>query len=158
MARQSSNKAAYGENAWTQSQVDAWLDFSNNELDSEIFALVFPILGVIPFDGETNNSASSSLEEKFTVINKILSKTTFIVGDHLTIADFALVSIILLLFRTVYDENKRNAFPQLAKWVQTVAENEAFKFAFGKTRFVKTSMKPAPSKDQKEKKEKTKEQ
>lgn len=60
-----SAKKLYGDNAFQQGQIDAWMDFSAMELEPVLALLVLPVFGQFPYDQAKHNRALNDAKALF---------------------------------------------------------------------------------------------
>jgi elongation factor 1-gamma len=65
------------------------------------------------------------------VLDKILSTRTYLVGEHVTLADIAVFSALSSLFKLVLDDEARKASPNVTRWFTTIANQPEVKSVIG---------------------------
>ncbi|CAD8078216.1 unnamed protein product [Paramecium sonneborni] len=162
LTRSKLESGLYGANAFQQSLVDQWIDWTVNELDPN-FMTTFPQLwGYVPTDEDSFKSAKNIINNKLKQLETHFKNSTFLVGNKLTIADIILIVRIAPFFTLLIDEKTRKSYPSLMKWFTTVTELPQFLKNFGRVRLCKEAF-PLPKQvlqqnEQKTKDEKSKEQ
>ena len=101
------------------------------------------ILGYKPYEKESFENDLEALKKCLRILDDRLKQNKFLVGDSLSIADIAVVSGLSFLFRFVFDEKFRKPFPNLAKYYESVANEENFKKVLGRPVLAKVAL-PIP--------------
>lgn len=70
--------------------------------------------------------------EALRIAEAQLSKTPYLAGNEITLADIALIGTIRLLLRFVYDEKARTAIPHLVQWYERLFTHAEVSGFFGK--------------------------
>jgi elongation factor 1-gamma len=83
-------------------------------------SLYIPVLGFYPLDHQVGSRAHEELTHKLRVIDNHLKGNNFLVGHSLTIADIHLATLIVGVFRFIYDEQLRKTVPNLVRWFDYV--------------------------------------
>jgi glutathione S-transferase len=71
----------YGTDDLQASQIDQWLDWSANELEPSLGKLLYPVLGHVPFDKDTNQKALDDTKKAFKILDHHLSTHSHLVGS-----------------------------------------------------------------------------
>ena len=59
---------------------------------------------MMPYDAELSKKASQDLNEKLKVLEHVLTSSKYLVGDHLTVADLAIASLVNGLYQFYLEE------------------------------------------------------
>ena len=110
-----------------QTAVDSWCDFSaihvGNGVAKAMFNKVFaPALGM-PVDEQSMKDGYGFIERFFAVVDQQLSKTPFIAGDSMTIADFSLLATVDPADVLEVDLNQ---YPHLNSWCQKLKAEDFY--------------------------------
>lgn len=142
LARLKKESGLYGENDFQSGLVDQWLDFSSLELEPAILQLLFPIQGWIQFCKEKSKRAWHDTTSCLKILDNHLKVNNYMVGSKLTIADIALVSVLVNAFRFLFEEKFRKSIPNVTRWFETVVDNAAFQKVWGKIRLCVKEFEP----------------
>lgn len=66
-------------------------------------------------------AAEKNIEHLLHLLEKNLENKKFLVGDKLSIADIAIMSFFIYLFRCHYTQEFRKKFPNMTRWYESVA-------------------------------------
>ncbi len=123
IARARSDHWLLGKGSWECAQVDQWIDFTTNEIER----LLTSSSHHKP-QSKTGHSIKAEYEQTLTILNDHLSKSTFMVGGHLTLADISLAVALHPVFTstTNRDAHIRKQFLHLTRWYQLIASQKQF--------------------------------
>lgn len=142
LARTKKSEGLYGENEFQEGLVDQWLDFSSLELEPAILQLVLPIHGWIQFCKDRHKRAWNDATAGLKILDNHLKVNTFMVGNKLTIADVALVSVLVNAFKFIFEEKFRKSVPNVTKWFESICQLPAFAKVWGKIRLCVKEFEP----------------
>ncbi|CAG9461148.1 unnamed protein product [Pedinophyceae sp. YPF-701] len=111
-------------------KVDGWLDWSAT-LSEITAALVYPILGVRPYDAGLTKEAEKKLDETLTALEAHLSASPFLAGPAASLADVVAAVKMLLLFVTVMDKAERDKRPKVTAWLANLLAAPATQSVLG---------------------------
>lgn len=132
----------YGESEFQEGLVDQWLDFSALELEPAVLQLILPIQGWIQFCKDRHKRAWNDVTAYLKILDNHLKVNTFMVGKKLTIADVALVSLLVSPFKFIFEEKFRKSVPNVTKWFESICELPAFLKVWGKVRLCAKEFEP----------------
>jgi len=175
LARSDENSTLYGSNDYEKALVDQWLDFTVSEIDLAARVWILPILGLLETDAGAVNKAKADIRKVLTILNDHLQEQTYLVGERLTIADFAVALHLRDLYSMVLDAGFRKMFGNTNRWFCTVMNQPNVVQIVGETQLAAkmavakladkpkeekkpVEKKPAPEKKPVEKKEEKKEE
>jgi elongation factor 1-gamma len=145
----------YGSGFYQNGQVDQWLDFITTEVDTVRGSWLYPIMGYIEFDQEAYEQAKKDMNHILSVLDSHFLHNTYLVGNQITLADIALTSSLVELYRRVFAPNYIGNYPNVNRWFTTCINQPQFEKVLGKIEFAKQEeMAPKPSKKKEEKKPK----
>eukprot|EP00002_Diphylleia_rotans_P002112 TRINITY_DN112_c0_g1_i3.p1 TRINITY_DN112_c0_g1~~TRINITY_DN112_c0_g1_i3.p1 ORF type:complete len:441 (-),score=94.77 TRINITY_DN112_c0_g1_i3:337-1659(-) len=167
VARSDDNKAGlYGASKIEAAQVDQWIDYASNEIDTPAGMWVYPILGYLPYDRRVCDKAKEDMHKALATLDKHLASRTFLVGQRITLADIVVLCALYWPLAMVIDPAFRAPYTHFVRWVDTLVHQPQFAAVIGDFKFAET-MAVAPSasasasadkkEDKKEKKEEKKE-
>jgi len=94
--------------------------------------LILPIFGIQHHDHERAHKAKEDLKKVVEILENHLKGKTFLVGNHLTIADIAVATSLFLPFRYLWEESARKGFPNVTRYFENIATNQHFQNVYGK--------------------------
>jgi len=160
IARLRNDNNLYGETLMDAGMVDAWIDFSANEIEVPALALVYPILGWMKPVATSNDFAPMALlTSALKKLDGFLVNNTYLAGRKLTLADVVVAAALALPMKLVLDAKARKVCPAVVRWFQTVTAQPEFQAVLGEVALCEKSLaaaaakKPAAKKDAKKKEE-----
>jgi len=152
-ARLRGDSGLYGDSFQEAALVDQWLDFSLNELEPVRNIWLFPVQGILQFNGKAYGEARKEVADALAVLNSHLRQHTFLVGTHVTAADIAVASALVEPYREIFDNNFRKPFEAVNRWFQTIINQKEVAGVVGKVEFAKQEKRaPKPAKPEGEQK------
>lgn len=120
----------HGASSWwpkepgARAQVDQWLDWTQTRLGPEAGKIMFnTFFAGDAGDQQAIESAKKWLEKILPVMDSTLSKSKYLCGDALTLADLAAVTNIAYLEMCKYD---LSAYPHVNKWYEAIKQRPSF--------------------------------
>ena len=101
-----------------------------------------PIQGWIQFCKDRHKRAWNDATACLKILDNHLKVNTFVVGKKLTIADIALVSVLVSPFKFIFEEKFRKSVPNVTKWFESICELPAFAKVWGKVRLCLKEFEP----------------
>lgn len=163
-----SNAQLRGASDIEKAQVMQWLNFADSEIGPASHAWVFPILGIMQFNKNTNERAKQDIAKALATLQARLVNNTFLVGERITLADIVVFCSLMSLFQHVADPAYRKPFFAVNRWFNTILNQpqtkaivKNFKFcekeaAFDPKKYQEWQAKHAGAQPQQAKKEKEK--
>lgn len=142
LARSKRSEGLYGENEFQEGLVDQWLDFTSLELEPAVLQLILPIQGWIQYCKDRHKRAWNDATSCLKLLENHLKVNAFMVGKKLTIADIALVSVLVNPFKLIFEEKFRKSIPNVTKWFESICELPAFAKVWGKVRLCVKEFEP----------------
>ncbi|CAG8529181.1 562_t:CDS:2 [Racocetra fulgida] len=112
--------------------------FAENEIIPHANTWINPILGITQFNKAAHSQATEGLKKSLSVLEKILLKKTYLVGERITLADISVATALYFPFKLVLDAEFRKGFKNLTRWYVTLVNQPAFK------KILEEEEKPAP--------------
>ncbi|RHZ82847.1 hypothetical protein Glove_103g55 [Diversispora epigaea] len=109
------------------SQVLQYILFSENEITPNANTWINPILGITSYNKSAHSQAVEGLKKSLNVLEKILLKKTYLVGERITLADITVATALYLPFKLVLDAEFRKDYKNLTRWYITLINQPAFK-------------------------------
>jgi len=154
-----------GENALEEASIDAWVEWSANELELPCCVWFYPVAGYMPFHPDAYNKAKADVGKALSVLNDHLNDKTYIVGERITLADICLASTLVYPLKLVCDKTYLKPYGNVTRWFQTCVNQPQFKAVIGEVTLCKKELTApgqaapkaekkaaAPKKEKKEKK------
>ncbi|KAI9477967.1 MAG: hypothetical protein EXX96DRAFT_601060 [Benjaminiella poitrasii] len=148
-AAQKENNPILGKTAIEQAEVLQWVLFSENEINANLGAWIYPLLGYQNYIKPNVDAATERVKRALGALNKVLQNKTYLVGESVTFADITLVTSLILGFQTVFDKAIRNEFKNVTRYFTTVAAKDNFKKFLGDVKLCEVPLKYTPPKKEK---------
>jgi len=121
----------YGKSFFDSAQVDSWVDFAAHELELPATMWVYPVLGLMDYNGGVTHTSKQDLKKALAVLEKHLLYRTYIVGDAVTLADIVTACALLYPMKMVMDPSFRKPYPSVVRWFITVVNQPQFAAVMG---------------------------
>jgi len=145
-----------GENVYEEASIDAWVEWSANELELPCCVWFYPVAGYMPFHPDAYTKAMADVSNALSVLNEHLMDKTYMVGDRITLADICLASTLLYPLKLVCDKAFLKPYGNVIRWFTTCVNQPQFEAVIGKVTLCKKAL-TAPGQDKpKEEKKKGK--
>jgi glutathione S-transferase len=126
IGRQGKGHGLYGNNIFETSLIDGWIDWAA-ELDLPAAAWLFQVWGLTDAnDVETRNMAARDVRDSLAALNRALVSRAYLVGEQVTLADVAVATSVVDLYKLVLDDRFRQKFANVARWLDTVLHQPQF--------------------------------
>merc|ERR1711863_157404 len=109
-----------GSDASARAQVVQWMAMADNEILPAACTWVFPTMGIMQFNKNATERAKEDVKTALKTLNDHLLTRTFLVGERLTLADIAVATTMLSLYKQVLDPAFRKPFVNVTRWFTTV--------------------------------------
>ena len=131
-----------GQNLFEKAKVDQWVEFANCEIERSAKALIYPIFGWNKYEKEKADKENGNIKNYLKILNSLLEKNKYILGEKITLADIALFRHLRFFMMFHFPEGMRKSlFPKLTSWFQEIMNSpEAIK-AYGRTILCKNPLK-----------------
>jgi len=140
VARSNEGANIYGKTDFERALIDQHLDWIATTLEPALFPIFYTLIGLKTYEKAAYETGLEAAKKVLRIVDDRLKQSKFLAGDSLSIADIALVSILNLLFRFVFDEKFRKPFQNLSKYFETVANEENFKKILGRPVLAKVAL------------------
>jgi len=149
IARLRADSGLYGDSFQDAALVDQWIDFSLNEVEPVRHIWLLPVQGILQFNGKAYVEAKKELGDALAVLDNHLLHHTFLVSNHVTIADIAIAAALIEPYRDLFDNNFRKGFLSVNRWFNTIVNQKEGQGVVGKVEFAKQEKRaPKPDKPQ----------
>merc|ERR1712110_970796 len=109
-----------GSEASARARVVQWMAMADNEILPAACTWVFPTMGIMQFNKNATERAKEDVKTAMKSLNDHLLTRTFLVGERLTLADIAVATTMLSLYKQVLDPAFRKPFVNVTRWFTTV--------------------------------------
>ncbi|KAI8082743.1 uncharacterized protein BX664DRAFT_284435 [Halteromyces radiatus] len=150
-ALQKEDSTLLGTTAAEKAQVLQFVLFAENEISAHLGAWIYPLMGYYPYLKPAHDAAIEKAKRGLDALNKILLTKTYLVGEDVTYADIAVVTALVIGFKTVFDKSIRSEYKNVTRYFTTLVAKKHFKEFLGDIELCETPLKYTPPK--KEKKE-----
>lgn len=107
--------------------MNQWISTVNDYYyDTMIRRLVLPRLGLVELDEVRIAALRPRLNHQFSVANNALSRTSFLAGEAMTLADLFLAPIINQVMKTPEGGRALPSHRSLVRWMQSMMERPSF--------------------------------
>merc|ERR1719201_1035611 len=120
-----------GSDASARAQVVQWMAMADNEILPAACTWVFPTMGIMQFNKNTTERAKEDVKAALKSLNDHLLTRTFLVGERLSLADIAVATTMLSLYKQVLDPAFRKPFVNVTRWFTTVVNQPNAKAVLG---------------------------
>lgn len=114
------NEQLRGKTTIDQAQIQQWSQFAENEILPASSALVFPLLGILPYNKNSAERAKQDVSAVLSQLNQHLATRTFLVGERITLADISVFANLTHLFQYVLDAEARKPLANVQRWFLTI--------------------------------------
>lgn len=127
-------------------EVVQWLQWAEGHLLPNVLGYVLPSVSAVHINEKEVESARIELLEQLGLLNKILLKKTFLVGERMSLADISVAMDLLPAYQYVLDEPTRAPLANLNRWFKTIVNQPVVLDVLGEVKFAPESAKFDPSK------------
>ncbi|CAG9859287.1 unnamed protein product [Phyllotreta striolata] len=160
------NEQLRGKNEYDRAQILQWIGFAEGEILPAACAWVFPILGIVKNNPQTQDAlqrAKDDINSALAILNGHLLTRTYLVGERITLADIVVACNLLNPYKYVLDPSFRKTFHNVNRWFTTLINQPQFKAVLGNVEFCTKVAQPgsvtvAPPQEGKGKKKEEKKQ
>ncbi|XP_041035073.1 elongation factor 1-gamma-A-like [Carcharodon carcharias] len=140
---QESNAVAYyvssdvlrGSSRQEAALIQQWINFAGSELIPPIATWIFSALGATKFSKLLAECAKADVKKILRLLNDHLHVRTYLVGEHVTLADITLVCAMLDLYKEVLEPSLRKRYTDLDRWFTTCVNQPPFQKVLGEMTF-----------------------
>ncbi|KAH3900138.1 elongation factor 1-gamma family protein SCDLUD_003107 [Saccharomycodes ludwigii] len=138
-----------------QASVLKWLSFTNSDFISSVANIFRIVTGKVSFNKKALDAAYVALDTQASIFETRLTDYTYLVNEHITLADIFTAAAFTFPFSTVIGAEWRKSHPAIVRWFNTVIESPILKGAYGSFEpIVKPLEWVPPKKEKKEQKPK----
>ena len=122
-----------GRNPFEAAQVEMWM--CNTGGFTGAVLTVFPqLFGKVPPKPEDLQKNLQNIHDKTPFLEEHLSNKEYLAGDSVTVADFAFLSILSILYQFIFPEEQRNKYPHILRYYHKLTSLEFYKKILGSNR------------------------
>lgn len=164
VARLRADTQLLGDDVYSQALVDQWIDFTAFELEPIRGMWLYPIYGIYDFNPKAYGEAKRDIARVLKIVDDHLLRNTYLVGNHVTLADITLACAYLDLYKDVLTPDFTKKYVNVTRWFETLLNQEEFHAVLGDVKQAVTekkadmSKKPAVAEKKGEKVEKKKDE
>jgi elongation factor 1-gamma len=111
--------------------VAQFISVADNEFNPIVAAWIYPILGYFPPNDAAIAKAKADCQRALGALNQHLLTRTFLVSEHVTLADISMVCAMIALFKLVLDPSFVGAYKNVVRWFTTCINQPHFKSVLG---------------------------
>lgn len=126
VAEQNPSTTLLGKDARDKAMILRWMSFINMEVYGQMGGWFLPLIGRRPYDQESVASHMASTDKRIQVLEQQLSKTKYLAGNELTLADIFGCGMIQPGFYMFFDKEWRAEHPNVTRWVQDVYKEPVY--------------------------------
>ncbi|CAI2354690.1 unnamed protein product [Caenorhabditis sp. 36 PRJEB53466] len=108
-----------------------WLQFAEGYLLPAVLGYVLPSVSAVNYDKKTVEQFKNELFGQLQVLERVLVKKTYLVGERLSLADVSVALDLLPAFQYVLDPAARKTFVNVTRWFRTIVNQTAAKEVLG---------------------------
>jgi elongation factor 1-gamma len=127
----------YGGSFFESALVDQWVDFAANEIEAPRAIWLYPTLGLLDFNQTAYDEAKKDVTSAMTILDAHLLKNQFLASNQITLADIAVVSALVALYRELFSPEYVAKFPNVTRWFNFCVNQAHFIDVIGKVEFAK---------------------
>ncbi|KAL0911391.1 hypothetical protein M5K25_019528 [Dendrobium thyrsiflorum] len=162
VTRLKADNPLYGSSLIEYAQIEQWIDFSTNEIDTNVNRWLFPRLGSVQYNAQVEELAIASLKRGLEALSIHLAKNTYLVGHSVTLADIILGCNLYIGFTQIMTKSFTSEFPHVERYFWTIVNQPNFRKIIGEVKQAESvppiaSRKPAQPKEPAKPKEAKKE-
>lgn len=147
-----------GKDLKSQSEILRWESFGNSDLIITLVKVFAPLTrDDVPYVKRDVDAATMALNQIVGVFENRLKDYTFLVGEHISLADLVCAAAFTRGFNYIFGSEWRKQHPVIVRWYNTIIASDILKNEFKDFKFIDEPVKPPQaSNKKKEKKKETK--
>ena len=136
------NPELLGNNLLEKAKINQWVEFANCEIARSAEAIIYPIFGWAKYDKEKAEKENGNIKNYLKLLNALLEKNKYILGEKITLADVALFRHLRFFMMFHFPEGMRKSlFPKVTSWFQEIMNSPEATKAYGRTFLCKNPLK-----------------
>ena len=142
LARQSSGLKLEGDDFFATAQVDQWMDSLQADCLAPLLNYLGMVMGHTKYDATLYNASEKLCEKALRMFNDHLKTRTFVVGYQITLADIALASMLIPLYRYLLGPKHRKKYPNLTRHFDYMVHQPSFQKVVGRVWLCEVALRP----------------
>ena len=133
IARKNPSSTLYGETPEQSAQVDQWIDYVLNEVETCAAVLTYPLLGVKGFN-PSNKATLQAKKDMFAALQRFdahLLDHMYLVFDQISVADVAAAAACINVYKLILTAKDRESLKNITRWFYTCVNQPQFKDIIG---------------------------
>ncbi|KAJ8684239.1 hypothetical protein QAD02_020031 [Eretmocerus hayati] len=114
------NDQLRGKTDLERAEIIQWFSFADSEILPASSAWIFPLLGIMPYNKQTVETAKEDVKKVLAHLNTYLLTRTYLVGERLTLADISVAMTLLSLYQYILEPSLRKPYQNVNRWFQTI--------------------------------------
>ncbi|XP_048474249.1 elongation factor 1-gamma-like isoform X2 [Rhincodon typus] len=115
--------------------IQQWINFAESELIPPTATWLFPISSTRKFNKQVVERAKADIRKVLLLLNDHLHARTYLVGEHITLADITLVCAMLGLYKQVLDPSLQENYTEVSRWFAACVNQPPFRKVLGEVVF-----------------------
>lgn len=120
---------------YQQAQLDQWLSAADSEIEAAALALLANLQGIVKFDKGAQKKAQEDILNFCGALEHQLAQTPFLLGDALSVADYAIFTTLAQVFRVAISFAALGKCPKVKAWMENLAKDPHNVKAIGRVAF-----------------------
>lgn len=120
---------------YQQALLDQWLSAADSEIEAAALALIASVQGIVKFDKGAQKKAQDDILNFCGSLEHQLNTTAYILGDFLSVADYAIFTTLAQVFRVGISFASLGKYPKVKAWIETLAKDPHNIKAIGRVAF-----------------------
>jgi len=144
IARCRADTSLYGKSFDDEGKIDTWMEFCTHEMEVPLMAWVYPVMGLVEDIPAVTSDAKEDVKKACASLEGQLSKSKFLIGDFITLADIVAVCTLREGFVRVFDQAFRKPFPKVCSWFGSCCKLPQFEAVLGSVTLCAKAETPKP--------------
>lgn len=128
------NEELRGKSAADKAQILQFIAFADNDIVPATCVMVYPCMGIIAQNKVAEQKSQEDLKKVFNYLNQHLLTRTFLVGERVSLADIAVFTAVLPLYKMILEPNCRKAYGNVNRWFETLLNQAPVQSVVGKVK------------------------
>jgi len=130
----------YGPTLHDETNIDAWIDYCTNHLEIPCCIWWYGATNKMPFYFEAYKKAKNDVSTVLKTLNDYLLTRTYLVSEHVTLADIIVVSTLVYPFKFVCEKSYLKEYGNVLRWFLTCVNQVEFKTVIGEVEMCKKEL------------------
>ncbi|KAH6946626.1 hypothetical protein HPB50_014228 [Hyalomma asiaticum] len=120
-----------GKSLLEQAQVIEFLNLADSEIIPPACTLVSPCLGTMPRSRQATDRAKEDVKKILSYLNTHLLSKTYLLGERISLADIAVFTALVPLYKLVLEPAFRVPYANVNRWFDALAHQPEFQAVLG---------------------------